>query len=203
MEYPLDKLARLVDERRSRDELRRHVAALPDQPTDFLFEIGVEELPAADVDSALEQLSASAPKLLDDLRLAHGDIKVYATPRRLVVSVKDLATRQTDLEQVMKGPSADRAYDADGNPTKAAQGFARGKGVSVDDLRVEDGYVVATVREDRQAVGGGAGRSAARLGRGDQVRQVDALERQQRRLLAPDPLVRRAARRGGDRLQLR
>ena len=48
----------------------------------------------------------------------------------------------------MKGPSADRAYDAEGNPTKAAQGFARGKGVSVDDLRVEDGYVVATVREE-------------------------------------------------------
>ncbi len=90
---------------------------------------------------------AAAPKLLDDLRLAHGEIAVYATPRRLVISVKDLAPRQTDLEQVMKGPSADRAYDADGKPTKAAEGFARGKGVNVADLRTEDGYVVATVRE--------------------------------------------------------
>ena len=92
-------------------------------------------------------LSVLAPKLLDDLRLAHGDLKVYATPRRLVIHAKDLAARQSDLEQVAKGPAADRAYDASGKPTKAAEGFARGKGVKVEDLRVEDGYVVATVRE--------------------------------------------------------
>ncbi len=120
---------------------------LPNQPADFLFEIGVEELPAGDVDWALDQLTAAAPKLFDDLRLSHGAVKVYATPRRLVISAQELAPRQTDLEQVMRGPSADRAFDADGKPTKAAEGFARGKGVSVDDLRVEDGYVVATVRE--------------------------------------------------------
>ncbi len=196
MEYPLEKLAGLWTSG-SADTVGAHggaPAASTEAAADFLFEIGVEELPAADVDSALDQLRATAPKLLDDLRLAYGDIAVYATPRRLVIYVKALAPRQTDLEQVMKGPSADRAYDADGNPTKAAQGFARGKGVSVDDLRIEDGYVVATVREDRQARAGGAKRSAAGARRRDQVRQVDALERQQRHLLPPDPLVRRPAR---------
>ncbi len=147
MEYPLKKLGTLWGTAPKHDSVG-YTWALPNEPTDFLFEIGVEELPAADVDAALEQLSVSAPRLFDDLRLAHGEVRVYATPRRLVVSVKDLATRQTDLEQVARGPSADRAYDADGKPTKAAEGFARGKGVSVDDLRVEDGYVVATVREE-------------------------------------------------------
>ncbi len=147
MEYPMEKLGGLWGASAAHDNVN-YLTQFPNQPADFLFEIGVEELPAADVDAALDQLSVSAPKLLDDLRLAHGEIKVYATPRRLVINVKDLAPRQTDLEQVMRGPSADRAFDADGKPTKAAEGFARGKGVSVDALRVEDGYVVATVREE-------------------------------------------------------
>ncbi len=156
MEYPLDKLAALWGDGSTTQATSvgaRHAVPLPDQPADFLFEIGVEELPAADVDSALDQLSVIAPKLLADLRLTHGDIQTFATPRRLVIYVKDLAAKQTDLEQVARGPSADRAYDANGKPTKAAEGFARGKGVKVEDLRVEDGYVVATVRE--------AGRPAA------------------------------------------
>ena len=146
MEYPLDKLATAWAANTPGADAQRTVA-LPDQPADFLFEIGVEELPAGDVDSALDQLEILAPKLFSDLRLAHGDLKIYATPRRLVVSARALAARQTDLEQVAKGPSADRAFDAEGKPTKAAEGFARGKGVRVEDLRVEDGYVVATVRE--------------------------------------------------------
>ncbi|MFN8452377.1 MAG: glycine--tRNA ligase subunit beta [Anaerolineae bacterium] len=147
MEYPMEKLGGLWGASAAHDNVN-YLTQFPNQPADFLFEIGVEELPAADVDAALDQMSVSVPKLLDDLRLAHGEIKVYATPRRLVINVKDLAPRQTDLEQVMRGPSADRAFDADGKPTKAAEGFARGKGVSVDALRVEDGYVVATVREE-------------------------------------------------------
>jgi glycyl-tRNA synthetase len=117
----------------------------------FLLEIGTEELPAGDFASALSQLEASVPVLLDDLRLAHGTVKVMGTPRRLVVLVEDLAARQADLSQVVKGPPADRAFDAEGNPTRAAEGFARSRGVDTADLQVEDieggQYVVAHVTE--------------------------------------------------------
>ena len=120
------------------------------QPADFLLEIGVEELPAGDVDDALAQLQAGAARFFEDLRLSNEGVQVYATPRRLVVQAQKLAPRQPDVEQIEKGPPANRAFDADGKPTKAAEGFARGKGVSVDDLRVEqvDGgdYVVALVK---------------------------------------------------------
>ncbi|MCS6835257.1 MAG: glycine--tRNA ligase subunit beta [Anaerolineae bacterium] len=123
----------------------------PPQGADFLLELGVEELPAADVDAATPQLQGLMAGLLEDLRLDYGDFDVFATPRRLVVLVKDLAPRQRDQEYVAKGPPAERAFDKDGKPTQAAIGFARGKGVDVGELRVEemDGgrYVVALVRE--------------------------------------------------------
>jgi glycyl-tRNA synthetase len=118
----------------------------------FLLEIGTEELPAADLDSALEQLKEKAPALLDDLRLEHSDVQVYGTPRRLVVYVADLEPRQRDLEQVIKGPPADRAFSPDGTPSKAAEGFARSKGVAVEELQMQemDGgrYAVAVVRQE-------------------------------------------------------
>ena len=123
----------------------------PSQPETFLLEIGVEELPYFELDSALGQLSQRIPALLDELRLAHGEVRVSGTPRRLVVLVENLAERQADLEQLVKGPPAQRAYDADGAPTQAALGFARGKGVAVEDLQVReiDGgqYVSAVVRQ--------------------------------------------------------
>lgn len=117
----------------------------------FLLEIGVEELPAADLDSALAQLRTRVPALLADLHLEHGDVRVSGTPRRLVVSIAELAGHQPDIEEEVKGPPAERAFDPAGNPTKAAEGFARGKGVDVKDLQVQevDGgrYVVARVRQ--------------------------------------------------------
>ena len=123
----------------------------PSEPAPFLLEIGTEELPPGDLESALSQLNANVPVLLDDLRLAHGAVRVMGTPRRLVVWVEDLAPRQSDLSQVIKGPPADRAFDGDGKPTRAAEGFARSKGLDVADLKVEeiDGgdYVVAHVAE--------------------------------------------------------
>jgi len=126
-------------------------AQTPTQPADFLLEIGVEELPAGDVDSALAQLQTAAPALFENLRLSYSELNVYATPRRLVVMAQGLAPLQTDVEKIEKGPPSNRAFDADGKPTKAAEGFARGKGVDVSALRVEeiDGgqYVVATVHE--------------------------------------------------------
>jgi glycyl-tRNA synthetase len=130
-----------------------------DSPGPFLLEIGTEELPSADVEAALAQLREKVPEMLAERRLRHGDVKVMATPRRLVVLVEDLAPRQDDREEIVKGPPAARAFDPDGDPTKAARGFARSKGVSIDELQVQemDGgrYVVAKVRS--------AGREAAEV----------------------------------------
>ncbi len=121
-------------------------------PQTFVLEIGSEELPVSDLDAGIRQLETLVPELLDELRLTYDRVEVDGTPRRLVVTVHQLAPRQTDLEEVVKGPPAERAFDAEGNPTKAALGFARGKGVDVADLAVmEEGgkrYVTAVVREE-------------------------------------------------------
>jgi glycyl-tRNA synthetase len=127
------------------------------QPGRFFLEIGTEELPSGDLKRAMEQLEHSFHSLLADARLEYGEVQILGTPRRLVVSVRDLAPNQPDEEKLVKGPPADRAFDSGGQPTPAAQGFARSKGVHVSDLQVRemDGgmYAVAVVRsEGRQAV---------------------------------------------------
>ena len=124
---------------------------LPVGAAPFLLEIGTEELPAADLKSALEQLQERIPALLDELRLSHGEIKILGTPRRLVVSVKDVADQQSARTTVVKGPPESRAFDESGKPTRALEGFAQSKGVNVSDLEVReiDGgrYMVALVKE--------------------------------------------------------
>jgi glycyl-tRNA synthetase len=121
------------------------------EPSALLFEIGCEELPAKDLDDAIEQLRSRMPVLLKSLRLEHGEVLVSGTPRRLVVLVENLAPHQPDLEQLVKGPPADRAFDSLGEPTKAAEGFARSKGLDVKALEVHeiDGgrYAAAVVRQ--------------------------------------------------------
>jgi glycyl-tRNA synthetase len=132
---------------------KKAIAAVkpPAKPAPLLFEIGTEELPPADLDAYLAQLEERFGALLDSLYLEHGDVRVLGTPRRLVVYVEDLSPQQPDREELVKGPPAARAFGPDGVPTKAAEGFARGKGISVSDLEVRkiDGgeYVVATVKE--------------------------------------------------------
>ncbi len=120
-------------------------------PQEFLFEIGTEELPASDLQSALAQLKERLPAMLDDLRLPHGEVIILGTPRRLVASVAGLAARQADRTQLVKGPPASRAFDAMGLPTKAAEGFAKSRGIDVKALEVReiDGgkYAVAEVTE--------------------------------------------------------
>jgi len=122
-----------------------------ENPHTFMLEIGSEELPVDDLSNAIAQLQKAVPALLTDLRLGYESVDVYGTPRRLAVVVNELQGRQTDLESVAKGPPAERAFDADGNPTKAAIGFARGKGVDVADLQIveEKGkrYVTAVIAE--------------------------------------------------------
>jgi glycyl-tRNA synthetase len=120
-------------------------------PQTFLFEIGTEELPAADLDSALDQLRQRLPALLDDLRLEHGAVQVLGTPRRLVAIVEKVSPHQPNREVVVKGPPAARAFTPDGKPTPAAEGFAKGKGISASALQAReiDGgqYVVAVIQE--------------------------------------------------------
>ena len=105
---------------------------------ELIFEIGCEELPARFVEPALEQIKEAWQQRCEDARITHGEVRILGTPRRLVLIVEDVAAKQSDLEEERTGPPARAAY-RDGAPTKAAEGFARGQGVAVEDL-----YLVET-----------------------------------------------------------
>ncbi len=109
------------------------------------FEIGVEEIPAFDLKGATAQLASLAPSLLDQAAIPHGEVEIFDSPRRLIVIARDIPQATEAKSEVFKGPSAKIAFDDSGAPTKAAQGFARGKGLDASDLVVEDGYVYARV----------------------------------------------------------
>ena len=113
---------------------------------DLLFEIGAEEIPAGFMPNILGQLKTLAETKLNDAHLPFESIATYGTPRRLALIVKGLSDTSAEISERHKGPSASIAYDADGNPTKAAIGFARGKGLDVADLVVEDGYIYAETK---------------------------------------------------------
>ena len=140
------------------DEVRAQIGeAVPASagPQPFVLEIGSEELPAADLTAALTQLRMAVPALLAELRLDYDAVEVHGTPRRLVIFVPHLASRQPDLETVVKGPPANRAFDETGKPTQAARGFARSRGVDVTALQVVEDtggrYVAAVVHETGRA----------------------------------------------------
>lgn len=106
---------------------------------DFLLEIGTEEMPSAPLNNAVKQLGKLVSAGLKESGLAHGDVRVVSSPRRLAVLVDAVATATDEVYEVLRGPAAKIAFDADGNPTKAAQGFARKNGVTPDQLvRRED-----------------------------------------------------------------
>jgi len=123
------------------------------ETADLLLEIGVEELPASFVEGALRALPELALKRFAELRLAHGRVHAYGTPRRLALMVEGLAARQTDLAEEVTGPPVKAAFK-DGAPTKAAEAFAAKLGCGVADLRrVETPrgeYLVGTKREQGQ-----------------------------------------------------
>jgi glycyl-tRNA synthetase len=131
--------------------------AYPAESAPFLLEIGTEELPVADLDGAIDQLGLKVTEMLASLRLDHGEVRVQGTPRRLVVFINTLSPRQDDLEQLVKGPPAARAFDAFGDPTPASVGFARSKGLSVEDLQTVEmdggSYVAAVIHERGQLAG--------------------------------------------------
>lgn len=100
----------------------------------FLFELGVEEMPSAPLNNAVKQIEALMVKGLDESGLAHGAVRVLSSPRRLAALVQDVTESTEEIHSVMRGPSAKIAFDADGNPTKAAEGFARRYGLTAADL---------------------------------------------------------------------
>ncbi|NLL21050.1 MAG: glycine--tRNA ligase subunit beta [Firmicutes bacterium] len=104
---------------------------------DLLLEIGCEEIPARFMPGGLKGLRETAERLFRDNRLAYHEVLAYGTPRRLVLFVKGLAERQSQQEEKIKGPSKDAAFDQDGNPTKAALGFAGRLGLKVEELKIE------------------------------------------------------------------
>lgn len=121
----------------------------------LLVELGLEELPAYVVTSSEKQLGDRMAAFLKEKRLAFEGIQTFSTPRRLAVRVIGLADAQTDLTEDFKGPSKKIALDADGNFTKAAQGFVRGKGLTTDDIEFREvkgeEYVYVTKHEAGKA----------------------------------------------------
>jgi glycyl-tRNA synthetase beta chain len=102
---------------------------------DYILEIGTEEIPAGFVSWALEEILGIAKTEFETRRLNFDSMKSFATPRRIVLYVRDLAEKQEDLTEELKGPTWQQAFDANDLPTKAAKGFAKSKNVSVDDLQ--------------------------------------------------------------------
>ncbi len=101
---------------------------------ELFFELGTEEIPAGFIPRALDDIKRLLSEELATARIDHGEIRSFATPRRLAISIADVATEQQRQELELTGPPARIAFDAEGNPTKAAEGFARTNGVSVAEL---------------------------------------------------------------------
>jgi len=118
---------------------------------DLLFEIGVEEMPSTPLNAATVQLRQLASDALSAARLEYESMAVYATPRRLSLLVHALLDCQADAQLNYRGPAAEVAYDSEGKPTKALEGFLRSKGLELDQIEVreENGadYVCATVEQ--------------------------------------------------------
>lgn len=122
----------------------------------YLLEIGLEEMPAHVVTKSVEQFAQRTEKFLKENRISFNSIEKFSTPRRLTIFVKGIADKQTDIDIKAKGPSKKIAQDADGNWTKAAQGFARGQKMTPDDIFFEElkgtEYAYIQKHEDGQKV---------------------------------------------------
>lgn len=134
-----------------KEVLEAAVKMVPVEPRSFVLEIGTEELPPSDVAHASQELQNLLVQLLEKQRLSHGKVFVFGTPRRLVVHVESLLPKQVEIEAEIRGPPVAKAFDHEGRPTKAADGFCRRYSVSLDSLyrRVEGKteYVYVRVTE--------------------------------------------------------
>ncbi len=122
---------------------------------DLLFEIGTEEMPAGYLEPGLEQLADQISGSLRELRLEPARVLTAGTPRRMVIAVQGIPESQPAISERIVGPPAKVAFDEDGNPTKAADGFARSRGVAVEDLKIEETdrgpYAVVELEKPGQA----------------------------------------------------
>lgn len=120
----------------------------------LIVEIGTEEIPASALGIATDYLESESKKLLKDARIKFNTVRILSTPRRIIIKIDGVAEETTAVEQEFRGPSVKRAFDEDGNPTKAAEGFAKSKGVDVSQLerRDEGGaeYLYATISKPSQ-----------------------------------------------------
>lgn len=131
--------------------------APPTEAASLALELGYEELPPDQVDDYAAQLATSLTDTLDEHRIAHGPVTTLASPRRVIATVPGVADRQPDREVRARGPKVEAAFDVDGNPTKAGEGFARKHGIDPSALQRETeggaSYVVVR-REERGRASG-------------------------------------------------
>ncbi|MBJ6726578.1 glycine--tRNA ligase subunit beta [Geomesophilobacter sediminis] len=119
---------------------------------DLFLEIGCEEIPAGFIPKAMGDLESLIRRELESARIEFGEVVTLGTPRRLALAVQGIAERQPDAELTAMGPAKSVAFDAEGKPTRAAEGFARGQGVSVADLKVvptDKGDYLAAVKSEK------------------------------------------------------
>lgn len=105
---------------------------------DLLLEIGTEEIPARFMEPALKQMEQIGTNLFQENRIEFDSVKAYGTPRRLTLFMERVGEKQADLEEQKKGPAKNSAFDLEGKPTRAAEGFARSQGVAVEDLVIKE-----------------------------------------------------------------
>ncbi|KFK42585.1 hypothetical protein AALP_AA1G014500 [Arabis alpina] len=132
--HPLGVASEHVPPIHHKTALEKVAEKIPEDPRSFIIEIGTEEMPPQDVVNASEQLRVLVLQLLESQRLKHGVVKAFGTPRRLVVFVDAMSSKQLEEEVEVRGPPASKAFDGQGNPTKAADGFSRRYGIPLDQL---------------------------------------------------------------------
>ncbi|EEF50248.1 glycine--tRNA ligase, chloroplastic/mitochondrial 2 isoform X2 [Ricinus communis] len=149
--HPLGTVSETVHLASAEEVLDAAVKKVHDGPRSFVLEIGTEEMPPQDVVHASQQLKDLVVQLLEKQRLRHGEVQAFGTPRRLVVCVESLSAKQPEIEVEVRGPPVSKAFDEQGNPTKAAEGFCRRYNIPLDSLfRKADGkteYIYARVTE--------------------------------------------------------
>ena len=115
------------------------------------LEVGCEEIPAGYISPALEAMAMEMGRFLDENRIRRGTPFTTGTPRRLVLMIPDLARHQEACSTEVIGPPKQVAFDADGKPTKAAEGFAKGQGVPVEAIQIKEtprGAYLCIVKEE-------------------------------------------------------
>ena len=161
---------------------------------DFLLEIGTEELPARFVVPAVTQLEELGGEMLRSHRITYQRLAGFATPRRLTLYVWGVGDQQADLVEEVKGPSRKAAFDEQGRPTRAAEGFARGQGVSVANLVVK--------ARPWQGSRAGTERTCPPVHQWSVFPQADALGRPGGQVCPSDPLVGMLVGPGGGRFRV-